>query len=1000
MAHPTGHQGHTSLPVTPANRMTSSLDPPLTPTRVPLPPSASNFLNQNHFTLSNNIRDTPPHFYRHPSYPSRRFVDPNQRGFTYPVQPPPVYPPPVYPPPNFCPPPFYPPYPYYSQPQQPQHGFQPSQPPYLPMTAVPSSFPSVLPFSPSVVPVVSPSTLHSPKTLPTVTHIPILSGRTDFGAWNDGVRALIQHLGYTGHISNPPASGVAPRPEHIPTFPPVLSADPTVSELAAYKQWWECDNVVTHVLLARLHSIVRAILPSDDDDDTTAPRTSRMVYTVLRKTYSVHGHASGSALYTELRNLLCGSRVQEYVTKWRGGVSQLRSARHHFSVRDVIEAFLDKLPTSIPYQILRFKYMDQIDSVSVTDIEMFFKITDEVLDIDSLHKRTNVHSTSSQRPPLSRPTAPAPSTLPSMPTSLSTSAVATTTASRPARSSLVCSNCHVIGHTVDRCFRSGGGLEGKRDEYLASVGRAQAHLAQLMEVIECNEVAADTVPPDIPVQPDPDVIVESAPTPAFSALSLTPTVVSDAVVNEDLYFEAYSCLSLEFAGVFSAISTVDLSLGSHPSLVLPVALSAGFPYNSVLDSGCTHHIFRERDIFWTYDPSQATQVKTANCGFLPTLARGSVRFRVTSGTRTVVFILKDCLHAPDAPINLISVGALTEKGATLTFAPNQTTISFPPSHPLLPDFSFIAFPFRRLSFLNCDFVPPSASSLPVSPFPPVSSFLSLSDLALLTAFPPLALTPALWHRRFGHLGQAATRAILTKDYVTGLEYTGSFDQHHCIPCLIGKRPQLPYASHSHRTGPGELLHVDTCGPFPTLSTHKHSSFLEVLEDHSNFGYLGLLHKKDDAFGFYCETEAKVELTTGSLICAVRMDGAPELCEGKMGRHLRGRGISLQVAAPYAHAQNGKVERYIRTLEDTMQALLADSSLPPSFWNWAVSTAQYLRNHLPTSVLPSGVTPFEAHHHRKPDLSHLRVWGCQCFVLVPPELQTKGGPRQYEAIFVG
>ena len=37
---------------------------------------------------------------------------------------------------------------------------------------------------------------------------------------------------------------------------------------------------------------------------------------------------------------------------------------------------------------------------------------------------------------------------------------------------------------------------------------------------------------------------------------------------------------------------------------------------------------------------------------------------------------------------------------------------------------------------------------------------------------------------------------------------------------------------------------------------------------------------------------------------------------------------------------------------------------------------------------------------KPDLSHLRVWGCQCFPSIPPELRTKGGPRRYEAIFVG
>ena len=808
---------------------------------------------------------------------------------------------------------------------------------------------------------------------------------------------MIQHLGYTGHISNPPTPGVNPRPERIPTYPPTLPNNPSGPELDTYKLWWECDNVVTHILLARLHATVRAILPSDDDDDDT-PRTSRTIYTVLRKSYSVHGHASGSALYAELRNLQCGSRVQEYVTRWRGGISQLRSAHHPFSIRDVIEVFLDRLPTSVPFQILRFKYMSQIDDVLTTDISFFFKITDEVLDIDSLHKKTTSSLNPTMRNPIPRPSVP-PSLNQAPPSTTSTTAtLPSVPTSRPARSSLTCinSNCRNIGHTIDRCFKPGGGLEGKRDEYLSNLNRVHAHLAQLTEIIEGNMDDLDTTLPDVQVSDTPDIIVDT--TPAFSALTITPvtsTTPVDAIVNEDILFDMYSSSLLEFPYSFSAVSaSLDLSFTS----AFPIAFTvADFPYNSVLDSGCTHHIFRDRSLFWTYDPTQATQVKTANCGFLPTLARGSVRFRVTSGTRTVTFTLKDCLHAPDAPINLISVGALNEKGAVLTFAPDRTSVSFPPTHHALPDFSFDAITFRRLSFLNCDFVlPPSSPSVSLSP----PSILDLPDSAYISVFPPPALTPDLWHRRFGHLGQAATRTLLTKDYATGLEYTGTFDHHHCIPCLIGKRPQLPYPNHSNRANPGELLHIDNCGPFPTLSTHKHSSFLVVLEDHSNFGHLGLLRKRNDAFVFYQETEAGIELTTGTRIRTVRMDGAPELCEGEMGKHIRGRGIALQITAPYAHPQNGKAERYIRTLEDNMQTLLADSGLPPSFWNWAVSTSQYLRNRLPTSVLPSGVTPFEAFRHSKPDLAHLRVWGCQCFVAIPPELRTKGGPRRYEATFVG
>jgi hypothetical protein len=81
-------------------------------------------------------------------------------------------------------------------------------------------------------------------------------------------------------------------------------------------------------------------------------------------------------------------------------------------------------------------------------------------------------------------------------------------------------------------------------------------------------------------------------------------------------------------------------------------------------------------------------------------------------------------------------------------------------------------------------------------------------------------------------------------------------------------------------------------------------------------------------------------------------------------------------------------------------LLADSKLPLSFWGDAALTFVYLRNRLATSTLPDNTTPHEIMNKTKPDLSHLRVWGCQCFPIIPPELRTKGGPRRFEAIFVG
>jgi hypothetical protein len=91
---------------------------------------------------------------------------------------------------------------------------------------------------------------------------------------------------------------------------------------------------------------------------------------------------------------------------------------------------------------------------------------------------------------------------------------------------------------------------------------------------------------------------------------------------------------------------------------------------------------------------------------------------------------------------------------------------------------------------------------------------------------------------------------------------------------------------------------------------------------------------------------------------VRCGGELELTAGQMGAHFSSKGIVLQRTVAYAHQQNGKSERYIRTIEEGGQVLLADSGLSMSFWLDAVLTWQYLINHLPTSTLPSNVTPFE------------------------------------------
>ena len=90
----------------------------------------------------------------------------------------------------------------------------------------------------------------SPKPLPNVLHVPPLTGHVDFGTWNDSVRTLILHMGLLRHIANPPPIGYAPLPDRIPSYMPTLSLVPSTMELMTYRNWWEDDNIVTHILIS------------------------------------------------------------------------------------------------------------------------------------------------------------------------------------------------------------------------------------------------------------------------------------------------------------------------------------------------------------------------------------------------------------------------------------------------------------------------------------------------------------------------------------------------------------------------------------------------------------------------------------------------------------------------------------------------------------------------------------------------------------------------------
>jgi hypothetical protein len=74
-----------------------------------------------------------------------------------------------------------------------------------------------------------------------------------------------------------------------------------------------------------------------------------------------------------------------------------------------------------------------------------------------------------------------------------------------------------------------------------------------------------------------------------------------------------------------------------------------------------------------------------------------------------------------------------------------------------------------------------------------------------------------------------------------------------------------------------------------------------------------------------------------------------------------------------------MEQKNHTLVEMARTMLDEHRTPRRFWADAISTACYMSNRIfLCSILH--LTPFEFCFGRKPSLSHLRPFGCKCFVL--------------------
>jgi transposase InsO family protein len=432
------------------------------------------------------------------------------------------------------------------------------------------------------------------------------------------------------------------------------------------------------------------------------------------------------------------------------------------------------------------------------------------------------------------------------------------------------------------------------------------------------------------------------------------------------------------AGAALACYSADATV----SRVASGSTAAGLWY---VDSGATHSLTSDKGWFTQLYNCVPCTVTTANNGKLVCTQRGTVVLNVRDGSIT----LQDVLYVPSLTVNLLSVSGLLNSGYRIRFTLGGCSIS--KRNKLLTEVKGHNNAYPLLASQQ------TSQAL--------SAAVSNKGLDWVTA-----------HARLGHLNTRAIQLMHDKRMAHGVELPNSGspdDVKQCVGCIVGKAHRLPFpAQASHRSQrPLQLVHSDICGPVVVehgLSNGKQLAnkwyLLTFVDDYSRQLWVQLIADKtgDTVLRQFRQYKLWAEKYCGFDIKAIRTDGGGEYVNEQFSTYLHTMGIQRQMTTAHTPQQNGVAERVNRTIMEAARSMLHAAGLPMSFWTYAVRTAVYLRNRSPTRAL-NNITPYEAWRGEKPDLSHLRVFGCRAYVYLHKAQRSstsKLAARAMPGIFVG
>lgn len=391
-----------------------------------------------------------------------------------------------------------------------------------------------------------------------------------------------------------------------------------------------------------------------------------------------------------------------------------------------------------------------------------------------------------------------------------------------------------------------------------------------------------------------------------------------------------------------------------------------------IDSGCTDHLISDKSFFsdFMYLKNPINIAVAKNNNFMIATGVGNINMYSNVYGKEVKCTVKNVFYVPSLRRNLLSVKRLEMAGIRVVFADGQVCLY---NNKILIGLGYrnnlyeISFRVQNVECLNTE---------------------TENDVT------------KIWHKRLGHICYSNLEKLIKNKMVNGIENVKIGKVDFCESCVSGKMTRLKFGTRSKAKRVLEIVHSDVAGPITPTSHDNGKYFVTFIDDYSNFVIVYIIKAKSEVFDCFVDYVKMVQTKFSSKISVLRCDNGREYISGEIKNFCRTNGTFIDFTNPYTPEQNGKAERFNRSLVEKARAMIKEANLSKVFWSEAIRVAAYSLNRSPSNANENNLTPAELWNGSKPNIKNMRVFGCVAYVHIPTQFRNKFDEKSKKSIMIG